>query len=664
MPEFMDFDPAYKGEAPIRGPSQTQVAEFDDLGVRGGWPRLIKLNPQVEQRLREWLNEEIQAFNLERAPLLEEWQRNQDLYWAKPAQKEKNFPFRKAANIVVPLAAIAVDAVCARLLNVQYSVEPYYSIRPRSKEWIQAAKPFEKYLQTEVESPNGLNMYEFDQDCTLELCKLGTVVAKSGYEKLTKKSLRKVGDREEDFYVTVKDGPTIERVPLGNFIMRLSEQDPQTAPLVGEKHQFTWSQLKAYAQDGRMRAEVVEEIKKNHVLRNHSGEPNDGGQLQQHVEELANVEPKWTSVFDVYEFWLTFDVNNDGWDEEIVVDFHKETGKFLSVRYNWYDDLHRPYRICQYQKVEGIWVGIGLCKQTDQFQIEVTTMHRQRLDNATLANMTQIVMRKNMGYGPGEPIFPGKMWFVDDPMRDMAPFKLSEIYPSSYANEETTIRYWQQLSSINDVTVGLPQQGTPGTATSDLTRLAESNKKFDMVMKNYRRFKSLLGSDIVVNMQIFGSQQKHWLVEGEDGIWVEMILNMPSTLIRNGAIIDLTVTDSTTNRDVEQRQWMQLFTIITNYYNQVLQLAQLFGPEIFIPVAQRALLTSDEALRRLLETFTIPDSDRFSLVEENPLVQSQNGNGNSPLSGNGASGQIENGGFAGFGQPAPASGMGNIQTNP
>lgn len=629
-------DPAWLGEAPIPGPREESVED----PVRGNWPRLIKLDEDTEERLRQWLNSEIEAFNTERQPLLEDWKRWQRLYWAAPATKEKNFPFKRAANIVIPLAAIAVEAVHARVMNTLFSVEPFWSIRPRAKDWIPAAKPFEQYLQAEVENGETLRLYDFCNEATLELVKLGTAVAKTGYERLTKKSKRMLGDEEQDVFVEVRNGANVSRVPLGNFIMRLAELDPQTAPLVGEKHEFTWSQLKQMAGDGRIRASELEKIKSMWVEKHGSSEPGDGSQLAAEVDKLANTEPSWFQVFDVYEIWCTFEVDGDGWDEEIVVDYHKESGAFLSIRYNWYDDLHRPYQIGQCFKVEGIWPGIGLCKQTEQFQEEATTIHRQRLDNATLANMGMLVLRKNMGYGPGEPIFPGKMWFVDDPSKDMAPFKLSEVYQSSYANEESVVRYWEKRTGANEMILGIPHEGTPGTATSDLTRLAEGNKKFDLLLKNARKWLSHIGVDVITNYQIFGNQQAHWMILGEKGAWVEMVLNMPPTMVRRGAVIDLTVSDSITNREVEKQQWLALFQVVTNYYDRVLQLAQMFGPEVFGQIAQRAIIASDEALRRLLETFSIPDSDRFALTEESALdAEGSEGIGGSeginPAGGNG-----------------------------
>ena len=611
-------DFAFAGKADVQGVEDLPTS---DNSTTGRWPRMVKLESEAEELLTRWLKDEIQAYNLEREPLLQDWITWQNQYWAEPLTEVKNFPFKRAANIVIPLAAIAVEATHARVMNTLFSVEPFWSVRPRTKEWIPAAKPMEKYLQAEVENSDTLKVYEFCTEATIELVKLGTCVGKSGYERHTKKSLRAVGTEEQDFFVTIRNGPNIGRVPLSNFIMRFAELDPQTAPIVGEKHEFSWSQLKQMAQDGRMDADAVEKIKSHRILKHQVTSADQGVKLEREVARLSRTEPKWTDVFEVYELWCSFDVDGDGINEEIVVDYHRESQTFLSIRYNWYDDLHRPYRICNFLNVEGIWPGIGICKQVEQLQEEVTTIHRQRLDNATLANMSQIVLRKGMGYGNAEPIFPGKMWFVDDPSRDIQQFKLSEVYPSSYINEESIVAYYEKRTGANEAILGIPQSGTPGTATSDLTRLAEGNKRFDLVLKNVKRWLSAIGYDVVTNYQLFGNQNAHWLILGEDGIWVEQMLQMPSVLVRRGAVIDLTVSDSITNRQVEQQQWLSLFQVVTNYYDRVLALAQLLGPEVFGQISQRALAASDEAMRRLLDTFNIVDSDRFSLVEENPLVE-------------------------------------------
>jgi hypothetical protein len=607
-------DPAFVEEDKLEGP-----VEEVEVTSPGYYPRMLVLGSEVEDLLATYIDTELEAFFAERAELLEDWKNWQTLYWAKPESKERTFPFKRAANIVIPLAAIAVEAIHARTMNTLFSVKPFWSIRPKSKVWVEHAKPFERWLQSEVESSESLDMYEFCNEALLEFYKLGTVVAKSGYERLVKKTLRNIDGEEQEYYAVVKNGATIDRVPLANFVMRFAELDPQTAPLVGERHTVTWSQLKKYAQSGRMDPEAVEKIKAFWRDRRTPAAANDGTDYQENLEKLANAEPLWYSVFDFYELWISFDVDRDGWDEEIVVDYHKESRTFLSIRYNWYDDLHRPYRVASYFKVEGIWPGIGVCKQVEQFQASVTTIHRQRLDNATLANMGMLVLRKGSGYGPGEPIFPGKMWFVDDVRNDIMPLKLNEIYPSSYANESAIINYSDKRVGVNDLILGIPQEGTPATATSDVARLAESNKRFDLVLKNIKRWLSEIGVDIITNYQIFGDQQVHWLVLDEEGAFVEQVLRMPSVLVRRGAVVELTVTDTITNREVEKAQWLQLFQILTNFYQSVFQLSQVFGdPSIVAQFAQKALIGTDEVTKRLLETYNITDVEKFTLSPKQP----------------------------------------------
>jgi hypothetical protein len=196
------------------------------------------------------------------------------------------------------------------------------------------------------------------------------------------------------------------------------------------------------------------------------------------------------------------------------------------------------------------------------------------------------------------------------------------------------ISYSDKRVGVNDLILGLPQEGTPATATSDVARLAESHKRFDLVLKNIKRWLSQIGVDVITNYQIFGDQQVHWLVLDEDGAYVEAVLRMPSVLVRRGAIIDLTVTDTITNREVEKAQWLQIFQVMTNFYQTVFQLSQVFGdPNLAAQLAQKSLVGTDEIMRRLLETYSITDTDKFTLSEK-----AANANAGSIAPGAGTSG--------------------------
>lgn len=592
---------------------------------KGQWPRMLNLGEEKERQLDLWLRDEVWNALTEKQDILKDWERWQVQYWARPEAPIKNFPFRRAANIVIPLTAIAVEAVHARIMNTIFAVEPFWTIRPRTKTWIDAAKPTERWLQTEVEDPNTLSVYEFANDSILEGIKLGTMIGKSGYERNIKKTNRDMPDgTTEPVWVEIANGATLEYVPCANFLMRSAYQDPQDAPWVGEQHSFSWGQMKKMAENGRMRPKSVEAIKHWwHDVRTEI-QAGDAEQYRDTMDRLQQVEPVWTQVFKVFEIWLSFDIDEDGFDEEIVVDYHWDSGTILSVRGNWYKDLHRPYRVTQYVKVEGrIW-GIGIGKQNEQFQIAVTTVHRQRLDNATLANMRMMAVKKGSGITPDEPIFPGKMWFVDDPQRDLQVVQLSEVYPSATNDETILLNYSERRTGVNEVLLGVQKEGTPGTATGDLARIAEGNKRFDLVLRNLRRWFGLLGQDVIANYQQFGNQQRHFLVLDRDkSVWVEEILNLPQELVSRGAAIELSATSSITNRQIEQQQWLGLFQVITQYYDRVLTIAQMLqDPQIMADLLQRAAFATNIAMKNLLRTFNIPDAEQIMLIDEENDAQS------------------------------------------
>lgn len=649
MPLSFDVrDPAFVGDVAIpQSPKATAGSQ---------WPRMLNLGEDVRTRLVQYLDSEIGHAISERQPMVDDWIQWQKDYWAKPETKEKNFPFKRAANIVIPLTAIAVEAIYARLMNTLFSVEPFFSVRPKIKDFVEPAPAIEEWYQTEVEGP--LNIFGFCSQSLLELIKLGTGVGKSGYERDVKKSIRHRADgTDEVSYVEVHNGATLDYVPVANFLIRVSECDPQTAPWVGEEHVSSWSQMKRMALDGRWMASGIEKVKMH--WRDHNDGQTAAGKYNANIEAQQNSQPEWSQEFHWQEIWLSFDVDNDGVDEEIVVDFHRDSLTILSARYNWYDDLHRPYRVGQYIIVEGkIW-GIGVGKQSEQFQKIVTTMHRQRLDNATLANIGMLALKKTSGYGPGEQMWPGKLWFFDDPSSDIKEFKLSEVYVGEIQHEEYARQYHDKYVGTNELVLGLPHEGTPGTATGDVTRLAESNKKFDLVLKNIRRWLSQLGMDCLANYQQFGTQNYHWLVAGpEDGQYIERFLQMPTSYIRRGAILDVTVTDSITNTETHRAQWQGTFAILSQYYDKVLERAMMMqDPKLIMAMGGSALQAGDYAIRRLLETFKEARLNIDKLLLYERFMQNAQQMGMTPDE---TAQQFEASGTEGSAGPGEVPGMGQI----
>jgi len=580
------------------------------------YPREIYLDEDTEERLKSYLDQEIQNHAAERSNWVNDLKTWQTDYWAKPTTEIKTFPFRGAANIVIPLTAIAVEAVHARQITTMFALEQFLTVKlaePLNNLDIQLERYLDHVMLREVD------IYKFVDTALLTNTKLGSCVGKAGYERVVRTAVREVGDSEQEFDVVTKQGATADCVPLANFLMPFTSQDPQTAPWCGEEHRKTPYEVKLMCQSSFFRKDVFNKLERwvgqSTQL---SSDP-----YTRKAQDLQKQTPiNWPQDIGWYEIWLGFDVDQSERLKEIVVHYHKESRTIMSIRYNWHEDLRRPYRIGNYFPVEHRWAGIGVGKQNEQFQREITTTHRQRMDNATLANMRMLKVKKMSGISPNEPVFPGKIWFVDE-MDDIDTLQMGEVYPSGYNNEDKALIYSQQRSGVNEVTLGMPQVGTPGTATSDLTRVQESNRKFDYTYKNAKRFVKQIALDIICNVVQFGVRDAKYFEYVPNGQYIKAFFNLPVSLIKDQIILEIDIAGQNSNRLLDRSAWMQLSQIMERYYGAMTNIAMMTkDPQLIGIVTQKAMRAATEAMKQIFESFDLRNTDRLLIKE---LLQNDEG---------------------------------------
>lgn len=598
------------------------------------YPRLLNLDETAKERLISYISNELSLHQGERSDHLNKLIEYQKDYWAEPSEEAVTFPFSGASVVIIPLQAITIEATHSRTMTTLFALNQFTSVKAKSKDYIESTRAIEKILDHTL--LNDINIYEPFNNVILEQEKYGTGIARVGFKKSVRTAVREVEKEaedgtityeEEEMEVVIHNGPTVDAVPCSRFLMPYFYQKVEESPWVGEEMSASLHEIKAMMNAGLFYEDAYENIYRHYS----SQTPNT---VERNQRELEGREPTIVNENQPYEWvrlWLTFDVARakdiirdygdaailpPGSEErEIVVDYHPSSQTLMSVRYNWYYDLRRPYYKCVYFPVEHRWDGVGICKQLSQFQREITTQHRQRLDNATLANVRMIKVNKFSGYGPNEPIFPGKMWFLDR-MDDVETFQLGEIYPSSYSNEHQTLQYAQQRSGVNELNLGMPQVGTPGTATAELSRVQESNKKFDFVYGNVRRFASEVIVDVAAQLQQFGPKELKYFENVEGGNLARKFLELPSSLIKEGIIVDITAAGQKENKLLDRQNWQQIGQSLTQYYTNILQLAmQTQDTEKIAMITQNAYQGATEAMRQILESFDIKNVDRL-IIEQ------------------------------------------------
>lgn len=611
------------------------------------YTREINLDVDAEQRLIGYIEDELMRHYSERGDIINQITNWQIDYDAAPSQTEGTWPFKGAATLIIPLAAINVEAIHARTMTTAFALSQFVSARVVNSNYQRHARPVEQFLDGELLKRIGVK--KPINDAVLETVKYGTGVAKTGYCKITKTAVREVSeDKEEEFTVTIKQGATVDAVPLSRFLMPFVYQDPQTAAWCGEEHEYTPYEVRLHEVGGLFKKGTVEKLAAHYSFVP-SSEGNTGSETQQNQEELEKREPVWPYKVMVHEMWLGFDIDSseklwadgilpeeavaNGFDKEIVVLYHRESRQILSCRYNWHMDLRRPYYHGVYFPVEHRWAGLGVCKQVEQFQREITTQHRQRIDNATLANCRMIKVNSLSKYGPDEPIFPGKMWFLDNPKDDIDTFALGEIYPSSYSNEQQALLFLQQRTGINEVNLGMPQVGTPGTATSDLARIQEGNKKFDYTYQNIRSFINDVIKSTILNIKQFGGRNSIYYETAENGNLVKEFFDQEFDVIKDGLVLEISLAGQQDNKLLDRQNIQQVAQMLTGYYDSMIALAQMTGNQALMQqIATRGMEAATEAMRQFLESFDLRNVDRLTLAEilngiQSPTIAQPSGQG-------------------------------------
>lgn len=594
------------------------------------YPDEILLSPERERALINYLHEELINHYMERDDWVNQLIRYQREYWAEPRIKFNTFPFKGAANIVIPLTAIAVETIHSRTMTTLFGLEDQFvSVKPKNKDWADAATPFERFINHEM--LNVMDIYKpFDNIC-LEITKYGTGVSKSSYERVIKTAVRKVNGEEQRFKVVQKDGAQVYSVPLGKFLMRFDSKNTETSDWCGEEHNDTIYQIEQKEKSGMFRKGTVDALKA-WVTRSVAGTEGQERKTERVQERLEDRTPVWPKWIDWCELYMSFDVDDTGEQREIVVCYHRSAQYFMSIRNNWNHDLRRPYDTEVYFPVEHRWTGIGICKQNEQFQREVTAQHRQRLDNATIANMRMIKINKSSGYGPGEPVMPGKIWLVDS-KDDIESFQMGEIYNSAYQNEQATLIYSQQRTGVNEVTLGMPQVGTPGTATGDLARIQEGNKKFDFAYKNIKRLTNKVITKTALNIQQFGPKDLSYFDQSDDGNLVQKFLTLPPSWIADGLILQLGSAGQQQNKIIDKQNWVAMAPMLQQYYQGLLQLEQVVQQGgSASQIALKGMQAATEAMRQILESYDVRNLDKIILMQmlSNPSQFAPQQNGQQP----------------------------------
>lgn len=560
--------------------------------------RQLDLDPEILESLTTYVADELVNHHAERSKLEERWIREQNDFWAEPQEGPPEMPVGGFASIIVPLTAIAVEAIHSRDMGQLFGLKELVTVEV-ADQFQDTKQGLERFFNHEF-----LNNLEFRKQVEsplLQMTKHGTAIMTVGYREVKTQYVLTADGEEIKVPVYRKKGTAIDPIDVAEFFMPFYAQDVSEAPWVGHRIKISEFTLKQMVAASQLASDAYSKLSGYYI-----GVTTDDSVMAD-VEDLTDTTPIYPSEIELVRILLDFDVDGNGEESSIEVYFHENSRQILSVTYS--ED--RDYEKGVYFPMEYRWYGYGIAKQNNQFQEEVTAQHRQRLDNATIANMAMFKVKKDASWiKDDEPIFPGKKWFVED-MDDVQPMFMGDVKASAYNNENQVVIYSQQRTGVNELTLGMPNVGTPGTASDSLARVQESNRKFDYTYNNKKDFLNRVLYRAAQNIIRYGPVQRDIFRYLPGGTEVELFLR-DVELLKNKFIFNVQLAGAKNNKVLDRNTYTQLAGMQTQYWTQIMGLAQQLGDQqLTQQIAQAAMRAADMVNLEILRAFDVPNPDKL-----------------------------------------------------
>jgi len=358
------------------------------------------LSAESAEELANYLHEEIEACETERLGRVAKWAKWRRQREARPEFAKQSYPFKGAANVSVPVAAMLTQNMYAYIKATFKVRDPLMSINAYNTsdtDLIEQAVVIEKYLDLLAESPFDLHLRAKYREIAYEGTSMGTVFVKVPW--ITDKWVFRTTDDEGNIREVesfLHDGPDWIPISLDDAFYRENVSDIQRAPWFSHRVVLSEPELKNRDAAGVYDSENIKEVLLNYrteALENETADNTRRGVEQQDI--------KVYDLFETYVFWNMPDTN---YMIDLLVTYHRDSNKIIRAEYNTLGI--RTVAPASYLLRPGSLDGIGVGWLSEHMQDEVDTHHRMRINNAHFAGMRMLAVKRGAGLKGQEKIYP------------------------------------------------------------------------------------------------------------------------------------------------------------------------------------------------------------------------------------------------------------------
>jgi hypothetical protein len=601
------------------------------------------------KRLEAYLSQEVTDALSARVNLENAWRNCFTDYEGVPDVEFLDIPIEGFKKLSVTIGAIATDTIYAQAVDLIKATTPLITVRPipkmkRDTDANDTAKAFQRFANWGAE--NEFGTYDVIDDLLLDDTQLGTGVLYTLYrERRAKTKTAKV----------LSYGPYTECIAPENVIVPGGSQ--------AFVNKLRWIGIRNYLTV----EEMNERARLNKWFAPEKAQPTPVQDMVRSRREAVGRQMEGVTVkgkhFDIYDIFLQYDLDEDGWNEDILVVYNHTGQHVLAIGFNPYDDV--PVNVCRYQKRGHLFWGVGVLEMMAPYQKEATDIHNWRNINMYLANCR--IWKGKYGSIPETlRIWPSKVIQMSN-TDDLKSEAMVDVYPSSHVAEMMVMQLAERRVGVNEMSSPRPSQvmgsRTPGITA--LSLLQQANRRFVPAFDDMRnclsgsvkqacfRYKErILAGDMRVIAHI------HKVLGLEDGERVVRVLRDDE--FEESVALELTASSAIINREADKQNSVMLANILSGYYDKMLQLMMVASnPQIPPEVKQVAADIAKgayEMMERTIRTFDQVRDPVLFLVDTEAAFDSIQANQGAMQKLMGVMGQMGMGGQPGT-QPGGMPGM-------
>lgn len=564
-------------------------------------PIIVKLGPDGEKQLKKYLQDNLFALRDGLRVLHEDriprWRR---IYDAEPAEKVRDFPFFRASNLVVPLAAIHTDTLHARIMSAIFKTRPLWPFRALGSHKGEA-EVYRAALEEAFDflglDPDNYDLYRVYNEAVLDMIKLGTMAMKFPWEYIYN-DVPVAGDglstKLEFMRDVKKDGPRPEKIMLEDLWMPVQAKTFDGAHFKAHRLRMQKWEL----EDRRFR-QIYDAKKVDSIL----GRPDRTSPLgtQQQQEASAGMHTSASygyAEWDIFECWTRYVLPN-GKNVRLICTYHLTTDTLLRAVFNFYPNQLDAIIVAKMFYRDGMSYGMGFPEVLSSLQEELSEIHNGRRDNVTIANTKVWRADPDSKIHEGYQIYPSAV----------LPAAAGELEPLDHGNvaaQALTIDEEKATMDLAERRTGVspPQQGYGAgvmhgrrgvyTAMGTLSMMQEGNDRTDVKISDLRYAHMKVGRLLALEEATFGPGP--WVDEfGDDA---ELIRQGLSAMASGRMGLPLYAATSSTNREVEKQNDIMLSGLMQRHYQTM---------ATFLQAAANPMLPAN--VRKYLEDVIVASND-------------------------------------------------------